>query len=77
MVIGVFHWGSLVGNYRFFEGREQCLQSQLGSVVVSRPVTVDWIGLILTGLAWLVRNILGKSGLGNWAILFSFCELKC
>ena len=26
----------------FFEGQEQCLQSWLGSVVVSRLVTVDW-----------------------------------
>ena len=25
----------------YFEGREQCLQSQLGSVVVSRLVSVD------------------------------------
>ena len=25
----------------FFEGREKCLQSQLGLVVVSRIVTVD------------------------------------
>ena len=39
--MGVFHWGHLVGNYGFFEGREQCLQSQSGSVVVSRLVAVD------------------------------------
>ena len=33
--IGVFHWSNLVGNLAFFKGAEQCLQSQLGSVVVS------------------------------------------
>ena len=30
----VFHWG----NYAFLESRDQCLQSRLVSVVVSRPV---------------------------------------
>ena len=39
---GVFHWGHLVSNYGFFEGWTQCLQSLLGSVVISRRVTVDW-----------------------------------
>ena len=39
--MGVFHWGRLVGNYGFIEGWEQCLQSQLGSVVVSQLVVVD------------------------------------
>ena len=38
--VGVFHWGHLVSNYGFFKGREQCLQSQLGSVVFFRLVTV-------------------------------------
>ena len=33
--MGVFHRGHLIGNYGFSEGREQCLQSWLGSVVVS------------------------------------------
>ena len=41
-IVGVFHWGRLVGNYRLFEGQKQCLQSQLGSVLVSRLVAVDW-----------------------------------
>ena len=40
--MGVFHWGCLVSNHKFFEGREQRLQSRLGSVVVSR--LVRWIG---------------------------------
>ena len=34
-LLGVFYWGRLIGNYEFFKGQEQCLQSQLGSVVVS------------------------------------------
>ena len=34
----VFHWGQLVSNYGLFEGREHCLQCQLGSVVVSQLV---------------------------------------
>ena len=38
---GVFQWGHLVGNYGFLEGWEQCLQRQLGLVVVSRLVAVD------------------------------------
>ena len=25
--VGAFHGGTLVGNYGFFEGREQCLQT--------------------------------------------------
>ena len=33
-VIGVVHWG------RFFEGWEQCLQSRLGLVVISRLVVL-------------------------------------
>ena len=41
LVMGVFHWGRLVGNYRFFEGQEQCLQSWIGLVVVSRLVAVE------------------------------------
>ena len=40
-VMGVFHFGHLVSKYGLFEGPEQCLQSQLGSVVVSWFVTVD------------------------------------
>ena len=39
--MGVFHWGHLVGNCGFFEGREQCLQSQLGLIVDSQLVAVD------------------------------------
>ena len=34
----VFHWSRPVGNYVFFESRDQCLQGWLGSVVVSRYV---------------------------------------
>ena len=30
-----------MGNYRYFEGKEQCLQNLLGSVVVSWLVVVD------------------------------------
>ena len=40
-IMGVFHWSRRVSNYGFFEGREQCLQGQLGSVVVSWLVPVD------------------------------------
>ena len=32
----VFYWGHLVGTYGFFKGREQCLQSQLGLVIISQ-----------------------------------------
>ena len=32
----VFHWGRPVGKYAFFESWKQCLQSWLGSFVVSR-----------------------------------------
>ena len=39
--MGVFHWGHLVGTYGFFKGQEQCLQSQLGLVIISQFVTVD------------------------------------
>ena len=31
----VFHWGRPVGNYAYLESRDQCLQGQLGLVVVS------------------------------------------
>ena len=41
-LMGVFHWSQLVGNKVFFKGREQCLQSWLRSVVVSRLVAVNW-----------------------------------
>ena len=34
----VFHLSRLVGNYAFLESRDKCLQGQLGSVLVSRPV---------------------------------------
>ena len=37
-VIGLFHWSRPVGNYVFFERRDQCLQGWLGPVVVSRHV---------------------------------------
>ena len=40
--MGVFHWSQLVGNWVFFEGLKQCLQSRLRSVVVSQLVMVDW-----------------------------------
>ena len=36
--MGVFHWSQVVGNYVFFDCWEQCLQSRLGSVVVSQLV---------------------------------------
>ena len=39
--MGVLLWRRLVGNSGFLEGREQCLQSWLGSVVVSLLVVVD------------------------------------
>ena len=39
--MGVFYWGRPVGNYVFLESRDQCLQGQLGSVVVSWPVGVS------------------------------------
>ena len=40
-IMGMFHWQRLVSNYRFLEGQEQCLQSRLGSVKVSRLIAVD------------------------------------
>ena len=36
-LMGLLHWGCLVGNYEFFEGREQCLHS----IVFSRLVGVN------------------------------------
>ena len=33
--MGVFHWGRNVGNYGFFKGWEQFLQSRLGSFEIS------------------------------------------
>ena len=41
LIMGVFHWSRPVGNYVFFESRDQCLQGQLGSVVVSKTVGVS------------------------------------
>ena len=40
-IIGPFHWGCLVSNYGFLEGWKECLQSRLGSVIVSRLDAVD------------------------------------
>ena len=40
MYWGLFHWGHLAGNYGFYMGQEQCLQSWLGSVVISGLVMV-------------------------------------
>ena len=39
--MGVFHFDRLVGNYGFFKGREQCLPSRSGLVVVSWLVAMD------------------------------------
>ena len=39
-LMGMFHQNRPVSNYVFFEGQEQCLQSWLGSVVVSWLVVV-------------------------------------
>ena len=40
-LMGMFHWSRPVGNDVFLMGQEQCLQSRLGSVLVSQFVVVD------------------------------------
>ena len=44
-IMGLFHYSQLVGNWVFFVGREQCLQSWLGSVVVSWLFHRPWTNL--------------------------------
>ena len=41
VLMGVFHWGRLVGNYGFFRAQKQCLQSRLGLVMLSGLVAVE------------------------------------
>ena len=42
VLMGMFHWSQLVSNEVFLDSREQCLQSQLGSLVLSQLAVVDW-----------------------------------
>ena len=58
--MGVFHWGCLVGYYGIFEGREQCLQSWIGSVVVSNSNST-FIALNLCQKTHHTKNIVRYS----------------
>ena len=37
-LLGLLNWGRVVGNCGFLEGREQCLQNFLGSVIVPEGI---------------------------------------